>query len=434
MSHTEAASGTRVLLVTENASIRQGGEASLAYYFFKKFLAQGLTVTMIVHERCRDELAADFPDQQSCIRYISDTQFQRSLARLGNLVPRRISELLVDGPMYLSTQYRTKQLAATIVEQEGITIIHQPTPIGPRFPSLMHDMGVPVVMGPLCGGMEYPPAFKHRDGVFAHLLTPVSRALATALSGSLFPGRARAAALLVAHCTTRSALPRKYAGRVHEVVESGVDLDMWQRNPAAVQSPPRETRFVYVGQVRRFKGTDFLIDAFWEMFGETNATLDIVGDGYLRAELEERVRECGMTARVTFHGWQSREYCADVLARSDVLVLPSLRECGGTVILEAMAMGLPVISADWGGPAKYVAHERTGLLIGTESERAFRRGLVDAMRRLDADPVQRETFGAAALTRVRSADFDWDNKVRIVTEILQTTQLQGASPRSHHVP
>jgi glycosyltransferase involved in cell wall biosynthesis len=226
---------------------------------------------------------------------------------------------------------------------------------------------------------------------------------------------------------TRSAIPRSYAGRVYEVVESGVDLDMWQPNAVVAQAPAHETRFVCVGQVRRFKGTDFLVDAFAQMFADTNATLDIVGDGYLRPELEERVRTCGMSGRVRFHGWQSREYCVAALARSDVLVLPSLRECGGTVILEAMAMGLPVISVNWGGPAKYVAHEVTGILVEPLSEPAFREGLVSAMRRLDADPEERARFGTAALHRARSHDFDWHNKTRIVAEILHATQLGSAS-------
>ena len=51
-----------------------------------------------------------------------------------------------------------------------------------------------------------------------------------------------------------------------------------------------------------------------------------------------------------------------LLRNSDIMVLPSMRECGGAVVLEAMASGVPVIAAKWGGPADYIS-EGTGILI-----------------------------------------------------------------------
>jgi glycosyltransferase involved in cell wall biosynthesis len=57
-----------------------------------------------------------------------------------------------------------------------------------------------------------------------------------------------------------------------------------------------------------------------------------------------------------------------ILRDSDVFVMPSLRECGGTAILEAMALGKPVVTTDWGGPADYVTPE-CGLLVSPTSKR-----------------------------------------------------------------
>ena len=72
-----------------------------------------------------------------------------------------------------------------------------------------------------------------------------------------------------------------------------------------------------------------------------------------------------------FHGFVSAGAMCRLLAGFDALVLPSLYECGGAVVLEAMAMGLPVIATKWGGPTDYL-DEKTGILIEPTGRRKFR--------------------------------------------------------------
>ena len=88
--------------------------------------------------------------------------------------------------------------------------------------------------------------------------------------------------------------------------------------------------------------------------------LHIIGDGGIRSQLEALAGELGLGDRVVFHGFVPQDQCASLLAGIDALLLPSLYECGGAVVLEAMAMGLPVIATKWGGPADYL-DEKTGI-------------------------------------------------------------------------
>lgn len=77
-----------------------------------------------------------------------------------------------------------------------------------------------------------------------------------------------------------------------------------------------------------------------------------------------------LVSNVVFSGWLSQEKCAIKLQQADALVLPSLREPGGAVVMEAMAVGLPVIATNWGGPADYL-NSACGILVEPTSKEGF---------------------------------------------------------------
>jgi glycosyltransferase involved in cell wall biosynthesis len=101
------------------------------------------------------------------------------------------------------------------------------------------------------------------------------------------------------------------------------------------------------------------------------------------------------------------------------MVLPSLLECGGAVVLEAMACGTPVIATKWGGPADYV-DSASGILIEPASKESLVEGLTDAMRKLAWSYELRQNMGSAGQSRVRQY-FDWERKVDQMIEIYHQT-------------
>ena len=106
-------------------------------------------------------------------------------------------------------------------------------------------------------------------------------------------------------------------------------------------------------------------------------------------------------------------------------MLPSLREGGGAVVLEAMAVGLPVIATNWGGPADYL-NSSCGILVEPASKEGFVKGLTDAMLKLAQSPELRHSMGCAGPERVRE-HFDWERKVDRILEIYQ--QMIDACPK-----
>lgn len=200
------------------------------------------------------------------------------------------------------------------------------------------------------------------------------------------------------------------------MIENGVDLSVWSPPESALPSVG-PLRIVFVGRLIDCKAVDLLLESLRSLVSTTPARLVVAGDGRLRSSLERRAAELGLADFVEFVGWLSQNACADLLRRSDVLILPSLHECGGAVVLEAMATALPVVVADWGGPADYV-DETCGILVAPTSREEFVSGMTSALDRLARSPELRRQLGRAGRERILR-EYDWDEKIDRLLEVYE---------------
>lgn len=168
-----------------------------------------------------------------------------------------------------------------------------------------------------------------------------------------------------------------------------------------------------VGRLDPWKGQHVFLDAFAKAFpsGPEEAVVigaSLFGTHEYAADLERQAAALGLTGRVDFRGF--RNDIQDELRRLDVLVHAStIPEPFGQVVVEGLAVGLPVLAANAGGPAEVVEAGITGLLYPPGDVDA----LALALQRLAADPALRRRLGEAG--RRRASDFTAD---RIAEEIL----------------
>ena len=333
---------------------------------------------------------------------------------MGRFLPAKIGDITLGFLSRISTQLAARKLARRLVAEHSIDVVHQPIPVSPREPSLLFGLGAPVVMGPLNGNMSFPPAFRSDSGSRAvNIAVQFGRACSPWLH-LLLPGKLQAAFLLVANERTRAALPKAARGRVVELVENGVDLEVWKSAPPRVVTG-QPVHVIFIGRLVDWKAVDLLLEAVSRLHQSFPLRVDILGDGPMRKELEGQVEALGISQSIFFEGWQSQDQCAARLAEADILVLPSLYECGGAVVLEAMACGVPVIATDWGGPAEYL-DEHCGIRVPVSSREAVIAGLAAAVERLGADPALRRKMGAAGRRRVAS-EYDWEVKIDRMLQI-----------------
>jgi glycosyltransferase involved in cell wall biosynthesis len=400
----------RILIVAEHASAAFGGEAFLPLHYFRVLRARGVEAWLLCHGRVEAEVRALFPQEADRLRFIPDLPLHRWLWRLSRPLPELIGNITFGHASHLLTQVLQRQIARRLIKQHGIDVVHEPIPVSPKQPSAMFDLGAPVVIGPMNGGMDFPPAFQHMQSAAERASLTGARNLA-AIANRLIPGKLKAAVLLVANERTRRALPR---GLEHvpviEVVENGVDLSRFHGVPAPSMSSERHVRYVFVGRLIELKAVDALLDALKQAQQSVpTVELDILGDGEVRAALEAQTTALGLGASVRFHGFVTQDVVAARLREADALILPSLRECGGAVVLEAMAMGVPVIATRWGGPADYL-DDSCGVLIDLVDRPSLVRDLARAMIELARDPERRSALGRAGRQKVVT-EYDWERKV-----------------------
>jgi rhamnosyl/mannosyltransferase len=192
------------------------------------------------------------------------------------------------------------------------------------------------------------------------------------------------------------------------VVPLGVDAARFE--PAAEPGPPT---VLFVGQLRHYKGVDDLLRALAQTAPEVR--LLVAGDGPLRAEWEALAASLGLGERVRFLGRVDDAALPGLYRSAGLFALPanSRAEAFGTVLLEAMAAGLPCITTEVGSGTSYVVQDGvTGLVVAPRAPAA----LAHALSRLAADPALRARLGAAGRARVL-AEFTQIQMVRRVAAL-----------------
>lgn len=194
--------------------------------------------------------------------------------------------------------------------------------------------------------------------------------------------------------------PQQYA-----VIPNGLDAEAYARQAAppartrtALGLPPGARPLLCVARLVPVKGQTYLVQAWPSVLKrEPRALLLLVGDGPEERLLRSRAAELGLGGSVRFLGF--RQDIPSLLALAEALVLPSLNEGFGLVLLEAMAMGKPVVASAVGGIPEVVLDGRTGLLVPPADPEA----LAVAILRLLEDPRAAQRLGEAGRERARES-------------------------------
>jgi glycosyltransferase involved in cell wall biosynthesis len=408
----------RIVIVAQNASTKFGGESLLPVNYFRILRSRQIETWLVVHGRTQAELEALFPEDLDRMHFVPDTWVHRLLNNCGRFIPARVNEFTFGLLSHLYTQVLQRRIVRRLVSEHQIDVVHEPTPVSATLPSLMFGLGVPVVIGPMNTSVKFPLAFRSRQNPTIDILIAIGYQFVDFFN-RVFPGKIKAETVLVANDRTKQALPTGVQGKIIELVENGVDFSVWRSDSTASKEPNKQVHFVFLGRLADWKGVDLLLEAFAAVATQTDAVLEIIGDGDMRGELEAQTARLGLDSSVVFSGWLSQDQCALKMKQADSMVFPSLREPGGAVVMEAMAVGLPVIATNWGGPADYL-DSTCGILVEPASKEGFIKGMSDAMLKLAQSPELRQTMGKAGWERVRQ-HFDWERKVDRMIEIYQQT-------------
>jgi glycosyltransferase involved in cell wall biosynthesis len=209
------------------------------------------------------------------------------------------------------------------------------------------------------------------------------------------------------------------------MIDVGVDAERF--------APPDDKRndgrctLLFAGRLEARKGAVLLLRAFERLSRHhPDLELRIVGDGPQRPRLEALAETSAGAGRVTFVGLVDHAAMQQEFERADVFVFPSLRDTSGAVVLEAMAMALPVVTFDHQGAALMVS-DACGIKVPAGNVEGALHGLEVAIAQLASNPQLRKTMGQAARQHVEE-QHDWSIKTARICELYESISRKDHSP------
>jgi glycogen(starch) synthase len=221
----------------------------------------------------------------------------------------------------------------------------------------------------------------------------------------------RHAGAVVANSHGLADLARAFDRRVPiEVIPNGVDTTRYQGPENRNWTFPK---MLWVGRLVYQKGLDVLVEALGDL-KSLPWELTLIGDGPIRATLEQQALQKGIADRIFFTGWLDREEMDRFYHEANLFVFPSRHEGMPNALLEAMACGLPVIASRIAGNEELVIPGETGLLVPPQDSGALRK----ALETLLTAPENRKKMGIAARQRVET-HYTWEQVARQYFTLLQ---------------
>ena len=307
-------------------------------------------------------------------------------------------------------------------------IVHRITPLSPTISSSLAKQcagaGVPFVLGPLNGGVPWPRGFEAERRREKEWLSYLRSAY------KLMPGRCatleHAAAILVGSRHTEGEIPAMHRAKTLYLPENGIDPARFNRTAAPAHGP---LRACFVGRLVPYKGPDMLLEAAAALLRDGRMRLEIIGDGPMMPDLVAQAEALGAVDAVTFHGWKPHEEVQDIMAGCHLLSFPSIREFGGGVVLEAMALGVVPLIVDYAGPGELVV-PGTGLKVACGTRAEIVAGFATELARLADDPSGLPAMAKAAQAaqaRVVS-HFTWARKAAQVAQVYDWVRSGRPAP------
>ena len=235
-----------------------------------------------------------------------------------------------------------------------------------------------------------------------HSVVPQTRLLARMTGSALGASHWRASFSAVSQRVARDVQTIAPAQPMR-ILPNGIDADFWRASDRPTRRRERATRLLSVMRLNRKKRPLALVDLMRELRNhierDQHVVLRIVGDGPWRTRIERAIARAGLAREIELLGHQSREQIRQLMAASDIFVLPTIRESFGLAALEARCAGLPVVAMRASGVAELVEHNVNGLLADSDADFAV------CVAQLVRDPAQRASIANENRTSV--TPFAW---------------------------
>jgi glycosyltransferase involved in cell wall biosynthesis len=410
-------------------------EVSLSLEAYREYeqLRKHFDTTLVTHARNASALRkSGIPDGE--VMYINVPILDRLHdLLLGKVLNYNYGSLKLTAfliPYYIVYEFVIWYRLRSKIKAGRFALVHRLDPVSPVLASplswLMRNLKTPFSLGPVNGGLPWPPGYgsASREKEWIRFLRcfytylPFSRSTYT-----------KSKAVIVGSSYTYLAVGRRVErNRLFFVQTNGVPERDIVASRGYNDMPP--VRVCFLGRLVPLKNCNMVIRSAAALIREKKIQLDIVGDGRDRSNLEALTRDLGLEKDVTFHGWVPHPQAMGLLAQSHIMALPSIREYGGGVVVEAMARGVVPIVVRYGGPSDLV-EEGCGISLALKNEPDTVQDLERVLEDLVKNPDRIRQLGEAARVKAGST-YTWEKKTELLAAVMN--YAIGSAPRPTLVP
>jgi glycosyltransferase involved in cell wall biosynthesis len=311
---------------------------------------------------------------------------------------------------------RAFKVARKMHKQIGFDLAHQANMCGYREPGYLWRLRIPFLWGPIGGTQNYPSRFLTLagfPGAPMELLRSIINNLQLRTNYRVRRALQSSRLLLTANSEGKRIFEKIYHVNARVFLEIGLrNIPNEMRRDRSNADGP--LRIFWSGVMEPRKALPLLIEALRQMPSSQDWELRVLGNGKMEKSWKRQVQRAGIGERCTFMGTLPLQEAMKQMEWADVFAFTSLRDTAGTVVLEALSRGVPVICMDHQG-AGDIINDTCGIKIPVTNPKEASRGIRDALVLLASDREKLEILSQGALLRAK--DYHWERMGRDMAEI-----------------
>lgn len=300
-----------------------------------------------------------------------------------------------------------------LLKENKFKFIHHVTFVSLRIPSFLCLYEVPFIFGPVSGGDIVPTQLRKSFSIYNRLKELIRdfHNYYVRFSPLLNLTFRNSKKIYVNSIETKELIPKKYHKKIEIVLGIGHNIENKKIKTIKTDRP---FKLLFAGNYINIKGVNIILKVYEILYHKNfNFSLTMIGDGIEKQKHIKYIIKKNISDKIFFHNAIKREFFLKELDKYDLLLNPALRDSGSMITLEAMSIGLPIVSLEIGGPG-IVMNNECGILISPKnySEDEISDLIASKIIDLAKNPLAYKIKSEKCISRVQ--DFNWFNKCKTV--------------------
>ncbi|WP_179318036.1 glycosyltransferase family 4 protein [Winogradskyella helgolandensis] len=286
------------------------------------------------------------------------------------------------------------------------------------MPTFLPVFKTSFIWGPVGGGEGEPNSFRKVLPIKQRLLQNLRLLMnkLAFLSPLFLITSLKAKAILVRTRNTEKVIPKVFKKKTKIILETAMESDVFQYHREKNQNiTDKEFHLISTGRLTPSKNILTAIKALSLIPSEYKIRYTIIGSGSEKLKIENEILKTKQEQKIEIISEVSRKEILEKLTKCDAYLFPSLREGGSWALMEAMAIGLPVICLKWTG-MEIITDYKSAIQLPVSNPEQMPKDMADAIIKLITTPNLINEMGEAGRERIKS-EFNWDSKGVFMEEL-----------------